>query len=122
MLWTKAFLKNQGFKVNKATLYQDNMSAMLLEKNGQTSSSIQIKHIDIIYFFIQDRIEKRDTRLEYCHTDKMVEDFTTKPLQGKEFFEFRDRIMGISNGKNIAEVRKVRYEIAQNEDLQNGQT
>ena len=30
--------------------------------------------------------------------------------------------MGMSNGKNIAEVRKVRDEIAQNEDLQNGQT
>ena len=30
--------------------------------------------------------------------------------------------MGMSNGKNIAEVQKVRDEIAQNEDLQNGQT
>ena len=46
----------------------------------------------------------------------------TKPIQGKKFLEFRDRTMGMSNGKNIAEVRKVRDEIAQNEDLQNGQT
>ena len=45
----------------------------------------------------------------------------TKPLQGKEFFEFRDRIMGMSNGENIAEVQKMRDEIAQNEDLQNDQ-
>ena len=40
--------------------------------------------------------------------------FITKPLQGKYFFEFRDRIMGMSNGENIAEVQKVRDEIAQN--------
>ena len=30
--------------------------------------------------------------------------------------------MGIPNGKNIAEVQKVRDEIAQNEDFHNGQT
>ena len=52
----------------------------------------------------------------------MVADFMTKPLQGKKFFEFRDRIMGMSNGENISEVRKVRDEITQNEDLQNGRT
>ena len=46
----------------------------------------------------------------------------TKPLQGEKFFEFRYRIMGMSNDENIAEVRKVRDEIAQNEDLQDSQT
>ena len=63
VLWTKAFLQNQGFKVNKATLYQYNMSAMLIENNGRASSSIQTKYIEIRYYFIQDRIEKEDTRL-----------------------------------------------------------
>ena len=52
----------------------------------------------------------------------MVADFMKKPLQWKEFFEFRNRVMGIPNGENIAEVQKVRDKIAQNEDLQNGQT
>ena len=46
----------------------------------------------------------------------------TKPLQGKSFFRFSNRIMGMPNGKNIAEVRKLRDEIKQNEDLKNGQT
>ena len=52
----------------------------------------------------------------------MVADFMTKPLQGGKFFEFRHRIMGMSGSKNIAEVQKVRDEIAQNEDFQNDQT
>ena len=60
--------------------------------------------------------------MEYFHTDKMVAEFMTNPLQGKKFFEFRNRIVGMPNGENIAEMRKVRDEIAQNEDLQNGQT
>ena len=52
----------------------------------------------------------------------MVADFMKNPLQGKQFFQFRDRIMGMPNGKNIAEMRKVRDEITQNDDLQNGKT
>ena len=122
MLWANEFLQNQGFEVNKATLYQDNMIAMLLEKNGCASSSTQTKHTKIRYFFIQDRIEKGDIGLEYCHTDKMVEEFMTNPLQGGNLFEFRNHIMRMPNGENIAEVQKVRDEIAKNEDLQNCRT
>ena len=95
---------------------------MLTEKNGRASSSSQTKHIKIRYFLIQDRIEKEDIGLEYCHTENMVADFMKKTLQGEKFFEFRYRIMGMSNGENITEMRKVRDEIAQNEDTQNGQT
>ena len=93
------------------------MSAILLKKNGRTSSLSQTKHIEIRYFFIQDRIEKGDIGLEYCRTDKMVEDFMTKLLQGKKIFEFRDHITGMPNGENIAGMRKVRDEITQNEDF-----
>ena len=50
VLWTKEFLQNQELEVNKSTLYQDNMIAMLLEKNERVSSSSQTKHIDIRYF------------------------------------------------------------------------
>ena len=82
VLWTTAFLQNQGFEVNKATLYQYNMSAMLVEKNGRAPSSIQTKHIKIRYFFIQDRIEKGYIGLEYCHNNKMVVYLMNKTLQG----------------------------------------
>ena len=108
--------------MDKVTLYQDNMSAMLLEKNGRVSSLSRTKHTEIRYLFIQDRLEKVDIGLEHSHTDKMVADFMTKPLQGKKFSGFRDRIKGMPNGENIAEVQNVRDEIAQNVDLQNGRT
>ena len=48
--------------------------------------------------------------------------FHDQVAQRKKFFEFRDRIMGMSNRGNIAEVQKVSDEIAQKEDLENGQT
>jgi hypothetical protein len=31
----------------------------------------------------------------YCPTEQMVADIHTKPLQGKKFLEFRNKIFGI---------------------------
>ena len=38
IIWTRYFLEAQGYGINKNILYQDNMSAMLLKKNGKKSS------------------------------------------------------------------------------------
>jgi hypothetical protein len=37
-LWTKLFMEAQGYPIEKNIMYQDNKSAILLEKNGMTSS------------------------------------------------------------------------------------
>jgi hypothetical protein len=94
ILWTRYFLKSQGYRVNDNIIYQDNKSAMLLERNGKTSSSKRTKHINVRYFFITDRISKGEVRVEWCPTKEMVADFLTKPLQGSAFKKFRDLIMG----------------------------
>ena len=47
ILWTRLFMQEQGIKVTDNILYQDNKSAMLLEKNGRVSSSRRTKHIKI---------------------------------------------------------------------------
>ena len=57
MLWTRYFLEAQGCGINKNILYQDNMSAMLLEKNGKKYSTKNTKHINVRYYFIKDRVE-----------------------------------------------------------------
>ena len=49
MLWTRYFLEAQGYGINENILYQDNMSAMLLEKNGEKSSNKNTKHINVHY-------------------------------------------------------------------------
>ena len=50
ILWTRQFLLSQGVEVANNILYQDNQSAILLEKNGMASSSRRTRHIDIRYF------------------------------------------------------------------------
>jgi hypothetical protein len=94
VLWTKLFLEAQGYKVDKTVVYQDNKSAILLEKNGKKSSSKRTRALNIRYFFITDQIEKGILEVEYCPTGEMVADFFTKPLQGKLFEKFKTQIMG----------------------------
>jgi hypothetical protein len=50
-LWTTLFLQEQGYE-SETTVFEDNTSAMLLEKNGTESSSKRTRHINIRYYFI----------------------------------------------------------------------
>jgi hypothetical protein len=95
VLWTNYFLEAQGYKTSDTIIYQDNKSAILLEKNGKASSGKRTKHINIRYFFITDMVDKKQVRIEYCPTDDMVADFFSKPLQGNKFIKFRNSIMNI---------------------------
>ena len=94
ILWTRLFMKAQGIEVTDNILYQDNKSAILLEKNGRLSSSKRTKHIEVRYYYVADRIANGDLTVVWCPTDQMIADFLTKPLQGRMFLKFRDKLMG----------------------------
>jgi hypothetical protein len=53
-------MKAQGYDVKDSVLFQDNKSSILLEKNGEASSSKRTKHINIRYFVITDRVSKEE--------------------------------------------------------------
>lgn len=59
-IWAVNFLESQRYKVNNKTLFQDNKSAILLEKNGRNSCTGNSRNIDIWYFFIKDRVKSGD--------------------------------------------------------------
>jgi hypothetical protein len=71
-----------------------------MEKNGKASSSKRTKHINIRYYFVTDRISKKDLTVEWCPTGDMIGDYMTKPNQGALFTKFRDQIMGVIPAKN----------------------
>ena len=58
--WTRYFLDAQGYCVDDNILYQDNKSSILLETNRKASSGKRTNHINIRYFFINDRVKKGD--------------------------------------------------------------
>ena len=48
IIWTRYFLKAQGYGVTDNIIFQENKSMMLLERNGKASSSKRTKHINIL--------------------------------------------------------------------------
>ena len=99
ILWTQYFLDEQGYSVEHS-LHQDNTSAQRLEINGKMSSGKRTKHMNVRYFFIADRVGAGDFVIDDCHTDEMVGDFFTKPLQGSKYKYFRALIMGFEMKSN----------------------
>ncbi len=95
IVWSRNFLKAQGYAVVDNILHQDNRSAILLEKNGKMSSGKHTKHIAIHYFFVVDRIRAEEISPQWCPTVEMIADFLTKLLQGAMFRKFRDLLMGV---------------------------
>jgi hypothetical protein len=71
-------------------------AACYYKRTGIFSVSKGRKHIHIRYFFATDKIAKKELKLIYCPTDKMIADYSTKLLQGAKFVEFRDQMQGIS--------------------------
>jgi hypothetical protein len=108
VLWTRYFLEAQGYGVRENIAYQDNKSAILMEKNGKASSSKRTKHVNIRYYFVTDRISKKDLTVEWCPTGDMIGDHMTKPNQGALFTKFRDQIMGVITSAKSLGLEKVK--------------
>ena len=63
--------------------------------NGHKIPGKRIREIDIIYFFITDRVEKVNVDINHCPTGVMIADSITKPLQGSKFQAFGKSILGM---------------------------
>ena len=87
-LWLRHFMQSQGYELQKNYLLQDNQSAIKMERNGRDSTTKNSRHVNIRYFFVKDRIEKKELDLVYCPTEEMLADFFTKPLQRALFHKF----------------------------------
>ena len=93
-IWQVNFFKEQGYDIRNNYIYQDNESAAKLEINGRNSCTGNSRHIDIKFFWVKDRVDKKEVEIKYCPTTLMLADYFTKPLQGNVFRRFRDVIMG----------------------------
>ena len=103
---TKSIIKKLG--AQPSVLQQDNTSSIRLEANGKRSSTKRIRHINIRYFYVTDKVKSGDVVILYHPTGKLVGDYLTKPLNGTQFKNHYNTIMGI-NDKAI-EYYRVKYE------------
>ena len=100
-LWLVNFMKEQGYTIKTNVVFQDNQSAIKMEKNGRNSCTGKSRHIDIRYFFTKDRVDKGEIEIKYAPSHLMVADYFTKPLQGNNFKIFRDIVMGNSDINDV---------------------
>jgi hypothetical protein len=96
ILLTKLLLEAQGYDVDKNIVYQDNMSAILLETNGKRSSGKQTQALNIHYFFITDQVEKGNAQIEHCGTNNMVSDFLQSHCKARNSGNFGIQVWGVN--------------------------
>ena len=75
-------------------VHQDDESVEKLEINGRNSCTGNSRHVDVKFFWVKDRVDKKEVEIKYCPTTLMLADYFTKPLQGTVFRRFRDVVMG----------------------------
>ena len=114
-VWLKNFLESQGYVINDNVLFQDNESTIKMQTNGRRSCTGNSRHVHIRYFFVKNLIDRKQIRVVYCPTGKMLADFFTKPLQGELYRYFRNIIMGYSPITDlITEVLKIKERVEKN--------
>ena len=74
ILWIPLFLEEQGYKIKKNKLYQDNKSTILLEKNGKRSPGKRTRTLNIRYFYITDQVEKGYIIIKHKPDEEMLTD------------------------------------------------
>ena len=97
-IWTGEFMVGQGYEQEPQQIFQDNQSCIALVKKGYSTSD-STRHINIRYFWLKNRVDTGEIKLEFMPTDSMIADFFTKPLTGAAFIKMRDIIMGHVSAK-----------------------
>ncbi|KAI5348760.1 hypothetical protein L3X38_001647 [Prunus dulcis] len=84
VVWIRQVLADMHeFLPEPPLLHCDNLSALALSSNPVFHS--RIKHLDIDFHFIQERVQSKDFHVQYIPTDDQVADVFTKGLHGPVF-------------------------------------
>ena len=93
-IFVRNFMQEQGYEMKPAIIHQDNQSTITMIRNGK-SNGRRNRHIDVRYFFLKDREERGEIKIEYLSTINMVADTLTKPLQGKLFYKHQAALLNL---------------------------
>ncbi|GKF07970.1 hypothetical protein Tco_0042194 [Tanacetum coccineum] len=85
VIWMRTQLLDYGYKYNRIPMYCDSKSAVAISCNPVQHT--KIKHIDILYHFIKEHVEKGTMKIYFVGTEYQLADLFTKALP-KEHFEY----------------------------------
>ncbi|CAL9004052.1 unnamed protein product [Prunus brigantina] len=82
--WIRQLLRDLYISIPEAPiLHSDNLSALALSANPVLHS--RIKHLEIDYHFIREKVQSKDLVIQYVPTDEQVADILTKGLHSPLF-------------------------------------
>ena len=88
LIWMQTLLRELGFGLTHATpLLCDNLAAVLL--CGDQAFHSQVKHIDVRYHWIQERVESEELVVGHIPSLSNLADVPTKALSGLHFVSMR---------------------------------
>jgi hypothetical protein len=92
-IWLRKLISDLFDQIRELTIiYCDNQSCIRLSEHPVFHE--RSKHIEIKYYFIRDRFQEGEVKVEYIPTDEKTTDILTKPLSRIKFAYFKEK-MGI---------------------------
>lgn len=85
------------------TIYCDNQSTIFVSKNPAEHK--MMKHVDLRYKWIQEKVEQGEFQVEYVSTKDQVADIFTKALMSESFARLR-RLCGVKAGESVPLARE----------------
>ena len=91
VIWCRTLLSELGFTQESATtIYEDNESCIKIATSPRKHPGV--KHIEVRYHFIKDKISSNEIYLQSISTDDMIADLFTKQLSIQKFERHRESI------------------------------
>jgi hypothetical protein len=86
-VWLRKLISDLFDQIPESSIiYFDNQSCIKLSEHLVFHE--RSKHIEIKYYFIRDKIQEGEVKLEYIPTDEQTSDILTKPLSRIKFAYF----------------------------------
>ena len=77
-MWLRQLLAELGYHIPKLTIYCNSQPTIAVSRKPEHHS--RIKHIDVMYHWLREKVEKGLLRLQFVPTDNMVADVLTNTL------------------------------------------
>ena len=85
----------QGIQVYSLTIEQDNKSTLAMIANGRATGPTS-RHINIRFFWLNDRLASGEISMRYIPTADMTADLLTKHMEGSAFYKHRNTMLNIN--------------------------
>ena len=93
VMWLRNMLKEMGIEQHgPTTIFGDNQASIITAQNETLRS--KLKHIDVRYHFIKEKVKGKIIQLEWIPTLKQQADILTKGLGKNLFTDLRAKVMG----------------------------